>query len=452
MKYIQSNKVHTYSVILEDYTLDYDVILDNLIFNLNVSVLNPIKISLFKGLKKKEYEDFELSFEKLKNLFDSKRYSFIRKVFFIDIVEEDFGIRLAAGEMFISSFDKNLSFALCKLLTHKTESVYEIIENDNERYCGEIKNGMKNGIGYCVFDDQTKKMGVWKNDKLNGPGIIEFFNVDRLSDFNHYPYYFAYGSNTKIICGNFKNGLLNGKGSVYFLEEIDESGKEKFKKFKYIGDFQNDKFYGKGDLYFPKEIELADDDAPWPFFRSLDNVCHCSGSFKNDLLKEGFVLDLTKKLEGGFDEDCSSDNTKLLLKGFGVKAVTISEKKFTSFIDDDPCLVEGLDLSDDDAYNVFEKIYYGEWGNTDYGLGQFISGAIEFTNLGLFFGDLNRGEIKNSEGSAIITNTSYTNLEFGTVITGVFNGIKHSKGQVLKINTDGSEETGYWQNGFFYTY
>ena len=129
MKYIQSNKVHTYSVILEDYTLDYDVILDNLIFNLNVSVLNPIKISLFKGLKKKEYEDFELSFEKLKNLFDSKRYSFIRKVFFIDIVEEDFGIRLAAGEMFISSFDKNLSFALCKLLTYKTESVYEIIEN-----------------------------------------------------------------------------------------------------------------------------------------------------------------------------------------------------------------------------------------------------------------------------------------------------------------------------------
>ena len=26
-----------------------------------------------------------------------------------------------------------------------------------------------------------------------------------------------------------------------------------------------------------------DDENPWPFFRSLNNVCHCSGVFKNDL-------------------------------------------------------------------------------------------------------------------------------------------------------------------------
>ena len=114
-------------------------------------------------------------------------------------------------------------------MTYKSESDFDIIENDNERYCGEIKNGMKNGIGSSVFTSQTKKMGIWKNNKLNGPGIIEYFIIEPLSNFNHFPDYSAYGCNTKIIYGNFKNGLLNGKGSVYFLEEIDESGKEKFK-------------------------------------------------------------------------------------------------------------------------------------------------------------------------------------------------------------------------------
>ena len=118
MKYFKSKNFHTYYVILEDYNLDYDVVLNNLIFNLNVSFLNPINISVFKDLKEKEYVDFELSFKKLRNKFvcNQNKDSFIQKLFFIDIVEKNFGIRISAGEMFISSFDKNISCTLYKLL------------------------------------------------------------------------------------------------------------------------------------------------------------------------------------------------------------------------------------------------------------------------------------------------------------------------------------------------
>ena len=68
------------------------------------------------------------------------------------------------------------------------DNIFELYEflfvnfyNSNERYIGEIKNGLKDGKGILYFekDDKYKRKkyeGEFKNDKMEGKGIMYYKN------------------------------------------------------------------------------------------------------------------------------------------------------------------------------------------------------------------------------------------------------------------------------------
>ena len=77
---------------------------------------------------------------------------------------------------------------------------------------------------------------------------------------------YLYSNGTKYV-GSFKNGKLNGKGTLFFANENDSDDKESSNKYayaeKYIGEFKEGKLFGQGMLIFQNgnkyEGEFVDD-------------------------------------------------------------------------------------------------------------------------------------------------------------------------------------------------
>lgn len=118
----------------------------------------------------------------------------------------------------------------------KTSRVYnlqgeDVIRYENgDIYKGQIKNGIREGLGTCYFSNKDKYEGMWKNDKMESVG----------------EYKFADGS---IYSGDFKNGCKEGIG-VFTCED-----------YKYIGQYYADRkgrvgtFHLKGNEFLKVIIE-----------------------------------------------------------------------------------------------------------------------------------------------------------------------------------------------------
>ena len=72
-------------------------------------------------------------------------------------------------------------------------------ERTDNKYVGEISNGVPNGQGTYTFFEGHKYVGEFKDGEMNGKGIFKWSNGDRFE-------------------GEFSNGFKNRKGTFYFFQ------------------------------------------------------------------------------------------------------------------------------------------------------------------------------------------------------------------------------------------
>ena len=101
---------------------------------------------------------------------------------------------------------------------------YSIINTQNCEYIGQVNNlKQKEGKGCLIYKNSDHVLiGNFKNGKINGNGTVYNKNLDKI--------YFE---------GNFISGKKNGKGILYF-----------YNGDRYEGEFENDKRNGKGIYFF----------------------------------------------------------------------------------------------------------------------------------------------------------------------------------------------------------
>ena len=101
------NELYRHYASLEDIGGEYGRVHMNLVkLELDVNKKVDISYSLTEGVN--GYKDEKVSFIELKNMLMNQE-GFLDLVFFIDIVEEDFGIRISGGELWVASFDKRIA-------------------------------------------------------------------------------------------------------------------------------------------------------------------------------------------------------------------------------------------------------------------------------------------------------------------------------------------------------
>ena len=95
-------------------------------------------------------------------------------------------------------------------------------DKDTHRvYKGEWKNEKLNGLGVMTYPDGHKYVGEWKNGKYNGQGT------------------FSWSNGNKYV-GEFKDGKQNGRGTFTSPDGI-----------KYEGEFKDGERNGQGTYTFP---------------------------------------------------------------------------------------------------------------------------------------------------------------------------------------------------------
>ena len=125
--------------------------------------------------------------------------------------------------------------------------VYSKGKNKGDKYEGEFVNGAREGVGTYIKINGDKYTGQWKQDKLDGYGIFEWFDGVKYE-------------------GQYKNGLQDGSGTYTFLngntyegewiKDVMDYGTMTYVKqgVTYKGYWKEQKWHGQG-LYTFKSGE-----------------------------------------------------------------------------------------------------------------------------------------------------------------------------------------------------
>ena len=97
----------------------------------------------------------------------------------------------------------------------------DVIRYENgDIYKGQIKNGIRDGLGTCYFANKDVYEGMWKNDKMECVGKYKF-------------------ADKSFYSGDFKNGCKEGIG-IFTCDD-----------YKYIGQYYADRNGRVGTFHLP---------------------------------------------------------------------------------------------------------------------------------------------------------------------------------------------------------
>ena len=120
----------------------------------------------------------------------------------------------------------------------KEEKITKIINNNGDYYIGPLNNGKMHGKGIIYFkNSDIKYKGDFVNDKKEGMGKYFFYQQEMFVIENEKIFYFIKGD---YYYGQWKNDKMNGKGILVLKGD----------RIKYEGEFVNNKFEGYGKYYF----------------------------------------------------------------------------------------------------------------------------------------------------------------------------------------------------------
>lgn len=126
-------------------------------------------------------------------------------------------------------------------------------------YKGQIKNGLREGLGTCYFGNKDRYEGIWKNDRMDCVGKYVF------SDGSYYS-------------GDFKNGCKEGIG-VFNCDD-----------YKYIGQYYADRKGRVGTFHLANNEYLK---------AIIENGTIIEGTYLRDGKKEEYIynIDLSNERE-----------------------------------------------------------------------------------------------------------------------------------------------------------
>ena len=132
---------------------------------------------------------------------------------------------------------------------HKDNNMQRILTKDG-CYTGQVKNGLRHGIGHCVENDGVEYDGEWYNDQMHGYGKFtqapgNYYKGQFLNNDYH-------GVGTLVTpeqkyVGQMKHGKMHGKGMLTYAY----GG-------RFIGNFENGQLYGTFRVLSPGNV-LSDD-------------------------------------------------------------------------------------------------------------------------------------------------------------------------------------------------
>lgn len=131
--------------------------------------------------------------------------------------------------------------------------------NNGDVYKGQIKNGIREGLGTCYFANKDVYEGMWKNDKMECVG----------------KYIFA---DKSFYSGDFKNGCKEGIG-VFTCDD-----------YKYIGQYYADRKGRVGTFHLPENSYLK---------VIIENGTIVEGTYIREGYKEEYIynVDLSNERE-----------------------------------------------------------------------------------------------------------------------------------------------------------
>jgi len=195
------------------------------------------------------------------------------------------------GGGYVSNSDSQISFS------HRYEGIFKDdkltkgkhIESGTIVYKGKFKNREYDGDGIKYFENKDRYEGGFKEGEIkDGQGIYIFANGDTFNvemkdseiiyGTSHFP-------NGKIkVKGDFKDGVLNGQGTLYFAENTN----------RYVGEFKNGKIDGVGIFHcdgYKYEGRFGSLKETIFFFANGEEVV---GKFVDGKIKEGNERKLEK--------------------------------------------------------------------------------------------------------------------------------------------------------------
>ena len=177
-----------------------DIILDikNMLANIK-DKLNNLLINL-KERKEKEIQNFYNEITNLINVIDKKPSTNKN-----NIIEKSIPTNK------INIIDKNQT-------VEKKNMKY----NNGDEYFGECIDNLRNGNGIMYYNSNSPKLkydGEWKNDLMDGKGTLYFRNGNKYE-------------------GEFRNNTIEGKGKFIYTEDV------------YEGDYKDCEKEGKGAYFF----------------------------------------------------------------------------------------------------------------------------------------------------------------------------------------------------------
>ena len=335
-------------------------------------------------------------------------------------------------------------------------------------YVGQLLNGKPHGKG-TVYSDPNHRMAqktgitVMEGNFENGvmlDGTWKYKNgakyVGKISGYQKNGkgvYYFAPSDIRYYYEGEFKDGKMEGYGTLVYKENYDVEDESMVRYKKYKGEFKNNKFNGYGSLYYEDGYSRhgywVDGvmNSSFAEFRDSLNHIYFAGEVENNFPKNGHLYDRSSHVN---EKEYIGDIKYYEPHGVGTLYYTDGTYYYGQFVDGSKHGKGKQTYSSE--YDFYDGEWeYGTWSgygtlvfkNGDKYVGQFSRGNFEgkgtyyFKNGDKYVGQFRRGQFEG-EGTYYVYNPMYK-------LIGEWKDGKKN-GKFIFYDSSGSTQVCYFEN------